>query len=1084
MTQNYCPSGNSNPNCNGSGVLADQNLAAGYVYDLAGNQTQAVNPRGIVEYTAHDALERAIAITENCQTVPTPPAVSCGTQSADQNVLSQQTFDQLGNVLTTTDPLGRINTVAYDALGRKISATQNYCPSGNNNPNCSGSGISSSQNLSTNWQVDAQGNVLKETSPRQCTTSAPCYQGSGNPITDNNNLATGYTYDGLLRLASVIEDQGTVGVHENLTTWYAYDPSGHTLSQTDGRGYTTGYTIDNLGRTTKVTDAGGNVEQTNYSLAGEVVSTVNARGKTNADTLNRVGRLIGVAYFDSSNNALSRSYAYDADGNQTCFSAGDCSGSDSQRTLVTYDHLNRVSTVTAPSPYGTTSYSYFLDGAVNTIADANGTTTFTEDHLGRISTMADPVSGGTTSYSFDAAGRLSSRTEANGIVTTASYTGADQLASKTEVAGSATLASWTNVSYDLAQNRTAETLTYYTGDPYPDPQAGTATYQYDTLNQLSQANVPGKSAANFGYDLAHNLTADAGTTLAYNNNESLQTVGGTTVGSDADGNQTKDLSGNSLSWNSLSELDKFATSETYTYDALGRLQTVTNGSNVTKFVYQGVSGQAIQELSASNSVIRSYAWDSTGRQLYAKSGSSVWYEITDPHGDVAALATATALAGSEHFDPWGNLYSSSGSTIPYGFQGSAGSWTDSTTGLVSMGVRWYYPKVSRFLSSDPAAGTADPRTPIDRLRWLYGANNPIAESDPNGLLAAAEMSGGCDAACQAQNAAAAAAHRPSQSHGAGSSWLKIGGYDVGQHLGNGMAALGGVGSITATPPDLGWLQNGMVDAGNALPGPLRDAFVLQTRINAGIVGGATNRLQNDASRLTNYIKSQATDWSNVADGVSHGDWGKAYSALNRINNRGNNAALSTIQGVSQLNPPTLAINAFNYGVGVVNTWQAQGANAAFDQVSYDFGYNVVGGGAEVGLVTGLTLGAADILAPEAVVSETFPESTTVLRPVYGPGAATAGEPAITGNLNPFAGPVSDQIFVVDPSGNAIPVNPGEYLTGSPDSTWIQVRDANGEPTGMRIDGPHWSHADSRALVRHAHVPGIVNDDGTPWLPVN
>ena len=42
-----------------------------------------------------------------------------------------------------------------------------------------------------------------------------------------------------------------------------------------------------------------------------------------------------------------------------------------------------------------------------------------------------------------------------------------------------------------------------------------------------------------------------------------------------------------------------------------------------------------------------------------------------------------------------------------------------------MGLRWYYPKVSEFLSSDPLAGTADPKTSIDRTRWLYGGGDPL-----------------------------------------------------------------------------------------------------------------------------------------------------------------------------------------------------------------------------------------------------------------------------------------------------------------------------------------------------------------------
>jgi len=59
---------------------------------------------------------------------------------------------------------------------------------------------------------------------------------------------------------------------------------------------------------------------------------------------------------------------------------------------------------------------------------------------------------------------------------------------------------------------------------------------------------------------------------------------------------------------------------------------------VTQFAYRGLTGEVVQELNGAGGVTRSYAWDSTGRQLYVKSGSNVYYEITDLHGDVAALA--------------------------------------------------------------------------------------------------------------------------------------------------------------------------------------------------------------------------------------------------------------------------------------------------------------------------------------------------------------------------------------------------------------------------------------------------------------
>ena len=740
MTQNYCPNPANPSNCSGTGILPDQNLATQYVYDLAGNRIESINPRGIITYSVFDALNRPTVLTGSCQTVPIAPATSCGTQTSDQNVTTTRTYDQVGHVLTTTDPLGRVNVSTYDALSRKVSETDNCIGT-----LCSG-GVTSGQNLTTVWQADAQGDVLQVRSPRQCTTAAPCYQGSGGTtLNDDVYLATGYTYDGLFRLASVIEDQAAAP-HLNLTTTYGYDPAGNKLTQVDGRGFMTTYTVDNLGRVIVLSDASGYTVKTYYSLAGEVTGTFNARQYVNANssctqayetvcyTLDRVSRMTAVSYMKADHaTQLAQGFAYDADGNMIAFS-----DSDVAQTTVTYDHLNRPSIVTAPS--GTTSYTYFQDGATQTIVDPTGTTTFTEDRLGQVATMVSPLITGTTTYTFDAAGRLTARTEANGIVTTVGYTGANQVASKTETTspanGNVALASWTAVNYDLAQNRTSETLTYYAANPYPDSHSGSpATYQYDSLNQLSQSSIPGATAATYGFDLAHNLTSNAGTAQTYNNNESLQTYGAATVGSDADGNQLSDVLGNALSWNMLSQLEKFSTTETYQYDALGRLTAVSNGAGAvtTKFVYQGLSGQVVEELDGAGAVVRSYAWDTTGRQLYTKIGASTYYEITDLHSDVVALATASALVGTVHFDSWGNAFTPSGMTVPFGYQGAAGSWTDGTTGFVNMGMRWYYPKVGRFLSSDPAAGSANPRTPVEGQRWLYVANNPLGNIDPSGL---------------------------------------------------------------------------------------------------------------------------------------------------------------------------------------------------------------------------------------------------------------------------------------------------------------------------------------------------------------
>jgi hypothetical protein len=43
-------------------------------------------------------------------------------------------------------------------------------------------------------------------------------------------------------------------------------------------------------------------------------------------------------------------------------------------------------------------------------------------------------------------------------------------------------------------------------------------------------------------------------------------------------------------------------------------------------------------------------------------------------------------------------------------------------------------------------------------------------------------------------------------------------------------------------------------------------------------------------------------------------------------------------------------------------------------------------------------------------------------------------------------------IIVDSSGNAIPLKPGETIESSPDGKMWQIKDSNGKPTGDRFDG--------------------------------
>ncbi|MDR3711327.1 MAG: RHS repeat-associated core domain-containing protein [Puia sp.] len=113
------------------------------------------------------------------------------------------------------------------------------------------------------------------------------------------------------------------------------------------------------------------------------------------------------------------------------------------------------------------------------------------------------------------------------------------------------------------------------------------------------------------------------------------------------------------------------------------------------------------------------------------------------------------------------------------------------------------------------------------------------------------------------------------------------------------------------------------------------------------------------------------------------------------------------------------------------------------------------------------------------MAEKFEMMPAGIVPVGG-ASAMGGVP----ETNPFEGPVSEKVTVVDPKGNALSVEPGQKMIGSPDGKYLQVREANGDPTGLRLDGGHSaaSHPDIRGQEPHIHAPGVTNQDGTPWLP--
>jgi len=184
---------------------------------------------------------------------------------------------------------------------------------------------------------------------------------------------------------------------------------------------------------------------------------------------------------------------------------------------------------------------------------------------------------------------------------------------------------------------------------------------------------------------------------------------------------------------------------TYGYDALGRLVTRGTSAGTASLSYLGTGSSVASDGSDD------YSYDPSGSLVAAGAAGGTGYStLSDLHGDVTAAfspsASASALAGSAAYGPYGAVIASSGTMPGLGYQGA---YTDPSTGLVDMGARWYDPATGSFTADDAVAGSPLSST-VDGNSYAYGSGDPLTETDPTGHLlappATAELSGLTDLA--------------------------------------------------------------------------------------------------------------------------------------------------------------------------------------------------------------------------------------------------------------------------------------------------------------------------------------------------
>ncbi len=452
------------------------------------------------------------------------------------------------------------------------------------------------------------------------------------------------------------------------------------------------------------------------------------------------------------------------------------------KTLRSYDAMNRVTAVATPGGTADLTYTYAPDGLVtqvtaNNPGNATVTTTYAyyKRRLLQQEIVSQPSASFTLGYSYTGNGHLSTLTYPdNQIVAYAP----NALGQPTQVGSYAKSVTYypngaikqfsygNDVVHTMTQNtrllpaRSRDAgATVVLDDSYDfdangnvtditdQAQAGLTTrgMAYDGLDRLTIAVAPNLwGNATYGYDALDNLrSADQGTRqyrYVYDAQLRLSQINnpaGTpqiTLSYDARGNITSKNS-QAFVFDTSNRLNQVTGQETYRYDGQGRRVQATMPDTKSMFWQYSQAGQVmyVSDTRRSRNTAYLYLGNTMVAMRHEAWGTgtvTVSYQHTDALGSPVAETDAGGLVTKRNtYAPYGEAYNSS-----IDGPGYTGHVMDQATGLTYMQQRYYDPQVGRFLSVDPAV--SDLNSGANFNRYWYANNNPYKFTDPDGRYAA------------------------------------------------------------------------------------------------------------------------------------------------------------------------------------------------------------------------------------------------------------------------------------------------------------------------------------------------------------
>lgn len=528
--------------------------STGYQYDSVGRITKVTNQDGSIRTYSYDVPKGTVTYTD---------------EAGSQWLC---TYGKSGKLLTVTDLSSNkvLESYTYDHLDHLLKKVT-Y---GDTTPD-----------QTVYYRYDTEGRVIEQGNLDEDDNIL--YQelyeyqpGTGKvtkTVTGDNSAPSVVTTSYQDNMGNVIKTGRIYNGHEYLDT-YSYDYVGNQIQAKSaytaalGGSYTTKSTYDHAGRVLSTTNALGQTASKTYDWRGNQLTETDPAGNTAHYEYDVLGRLLRVQRPLDSGRTVKTEYSYDPNGNITSETVY---GSTPRTSLYEYDALGRVTLAQEGAQYVQYTYDALgnvkkmytglhapltinSSGSVTTNGDtAYSVTSYTYDRYSRLTAQTDPL-GKTARWTYDLNGALISATDRRGVVTNNTYDAMGRLTQSK--AGSSVLAfSYTSTN----QRATAVSNGVETA------------YTYDSLGRLVEEELPyavKSNSYNIG-DLRTKFTVSDDTETYLNNTYTYDQMGRlqTVNGSGAGATYTYDANGN------LSSADyNNGTAASYAYNSGNLPTTVTN----------------------------------------------------------------------------------------------------------------------------------------------------------------------------------------------------------------------------------------------------------------------------------------------------------------------------------------------------------------------------------------------------------------------------------------------------------------------------------------------------------------------------